>query len=185
VNLEVLKQVIEEEPGSTLRCLAERVGCSHTAVVQHLHDLGKTWKYGVWIPHELPSNQLQTRVNACMELLTSHRNYEWLHNLITGDEKWVMYVNHTRKRQWLGVGQSGIATPKSDLHPEVVVLSVWWSARGVIHWELLPTSSKTTADVYCEQLDRVAANSRESRIKCTSFTAMPDPTLQSRLAKNC
>ncbi len=32
VNLEVLKQLIEEEPRSTIRCLAERVGCSHTAV---------------------------------------------------------------------------------------------------------------------------------------------------------
>jgi hypothetical protein len=60
-----------------------------------------------------------------MELLTSHRNYEWLRNLITGDEKWVMYVNHTRKRQWLGIGQSGIATPKSDFHPKMVILSVW------------------------------------------------------------
>ena len=156
-NLEILKQLIEEEPRSTVRCLAERVGCSHTAVEKYLHDLGKTWKYGVWIPHELTPHQLQTRVNACMELLTSHRNYEWLRNLITGDEKWVMYVNHTRKRQWLGVGQSGVATPKRDLHPKMVMLSVWWNARGVIHWELRPTGNTVTVDVYCEQLDRVAA----------------------------
>jgi hypothetical protein len=33
--------------------------------------------------------------------MTSHRNYQWLRNLITGGEKWVLYVNHTRKRQWL------------------------------------------------------------------------------------
>jgi histone-lysine N-methyltransferase SETMAR len=92
-----------------------------------------------------------------MELLTSHCNYEWLRNLITGDEKWVMYANHMRKRQWLGVGQSGMATPKSDLHPKMLMLSVWWGVRGVIHWELLPTGSTVTADVYCEQLDRVAA----------------------------
>jgi hypothetical protein len=31
-----------------------------------------------------------------MELMTSHRNYQWLHNLITGDEKWVLYVNYTQ-----------------------------------------------------------------------------------------
>ena len=47
--------------------------------------------------------------------MTSHRNYQWLRNLITGDEKWVLYVNHTRKRQWLGAGQTGVATPKHDL----------------------------------------------------------------------
>jgi histone-lysine N-methyltransferase SETMAR len=92
-----------------------------------------------------------------MELLTSHPNYEWLHDLISGNEKRVVYVNHTRKRQWLGVGQSDIATPKSYLHAKMVMLSVWCGVRGVIHWELLPTGSTVTADVYCEQLDRVAA----------------------------
>ena len=156
VNLEVLKQLIEREPRSTVRCLAELLECSHIAVEKHLHDLGKMWKYGIRIPHELTLHQLQKRVDACMELLTSHRNYKWLCNLITGDEKWVMYVNHTRKRQWLGVGQNGIATPKSDLHPKMVMLSVWWGVRGVIHWELLPTGSTITADFYCQQLDRVA-----------------------------
>ncbi len=45
-NLEVLKQLIEEEPRSTIRCLTEWVGCSHIAVAQYLHDLGKTWKFG-------------------------------------------------------------------------------------------------------------------------------------------
>jgi hypothetical protein len=89
--MNVLKQRIEEDPRLTTRCLAERLGCSHTAVEKHLNELGKTWKYGVWIPHELSPLQLQHRFDACMELLTSHRNYEWLRNLITGDEKWVMY----------------------------------------------------------------------------------------------
>jgi [histone H3]-lysine36 N-dimethyltransferase SETMAR len=157
IDVDVLKQLIEEDPRLTTRCLAERLGCSHTAVEKHLKELGKIWKYGVWIPHELSPLQLQQRVDSCMELLTSHRTHEWLRNLITGDEKWVLYINHTRKRQWLEVGQSGIATPKNDLHPKMVMLSVWWSAGGVIHWELLPTGSTISADFYCEQLDRVAA----------------------------
>ena len=36
------------------------------------------------------------------------------------------------------------------------MLSVWWGVRGIIHWELLPKNSTITADLYCEQLDRVA-----------------------------
>ncbi|CAF5108648.1 unnamed protein product, partial [Rotaria sp. Silwood1] len=47
------------------------------------------WKYEVWIPHDLSPHQLQHRVDACMELMTYHPNYQWLYNLITGDEKWV------------------------------------------------------------------------------------------------
>ena len=90
----------------------------------HLRELGKTWKYGVWIPHELSSHQLQLRVDTCMALMTSHCNNQWLHNLITCDEKWVLFVNHTRKRQWLGAGQTGIATLKIDLHPGKIMFSV-------------------------------------------------------------
>lgn len=157
VNVELLMQLIEEDPRLTSRFLAEQLQCSHTAVEKHLHDLGKTWKYGVWIPHELQPHQIKARLDACMQLLTFRRSHEWLRNLITGDEKWVMYVNHTRKRQWLAVGQTGIATPKSDLHPKMVMLSVWWGVKGVVHWELLPTGSTITADLYCQQLDRVAA----------------------------
>ena len=104
VNVDILKQLIEEDPRLTTCCLAERLGCSHTTVKTLLSELGKTWKYRVWIPHELLPHQLQLRVDTCMVLMTSHRNYQCLHNLITGDEKWVLHVNHTKKRQWLRSG---------------------------------------------------------------------------------
>ena len=92
----------------------------------------------------------------CMELLTSHCNNEWLCTLITRDEKWIIYVNHTRKRQWLGGRQTGIAAPKNRLHSKKIMLTVWWGIRGVIYQELLLTGTTVTADIYCQQLDRVA-----------------------------
>ena len=87
LDVDLLTQLIEEDPRLTLRCLAERLGCSHTAVEKHLNELGKTWRYGVWIPRKLSPHQLQHRVDSCMDLMTSRRNYQWLRNLITGDEK--------------------------------------------------------------------------------------------------
>ena len=50
VNTDRLEQLIEEDPRLTLRCLAEHLGCSYVAMEKHLSELGKTWKYGVWIP---------------------------------------------------------------------------------------------------------------------------------------
>ena len=99
VDIDVLKQLIEEDPRLTTRCLAERLGCSHTTVETHLGELGTTWKYGVWIPHELPPHQLHHRVDTCMELRTSYRNYQWVLSLITSNGRWVLYANHTRKWQ--------------------------------------------------------------------------------------
>jgi transposase len=125
VDMNVSKQLIEENPRLATRCLAERLGCSHTTVETHLSEFGKSLKYGIWIPHDLSPHQLQHRVDACMELLTSPRNYQWLHNLITGGEKWMLYVNHTRKRQRLGAGQTAVETPKEDLHQKKTTVSVW------------------------------------------------------------
>jgi histone-lysine N-methyltransferase SETMAR len=146
--MDVLKQLIDEDTRLTTRCLAEQLGCTHTAVETHLHELGKEWKYGVWIPYELSPHKLQNRVDACMELMASYRNYQLLHNLIVGDEKWVLYVNHTRKQQWLRAGQTGVATPKNHLHLKKIVLRVWWGVRGIIHCALLPTGCTITADLY-------------------------------------
>ena len=58
----------------------------------------------------------------------------------------------------LGSGQTGIATPEPELHPKKVMVSVWWNSSGIVHWELLPNGHTITAELYCQQLDRVAAN---------------------------
>jgi hypothetical protein len=84
VDVDLLKQLIEQDSRLTLRCLEEQLKCSYIAVEKHLNELGKTWKYGVWILHELSPHQLQYRVDACMHLMISHRNYQWHHNLIIG-----------------------------------------------------------------------------------------------------
>jgi transposase len=44
VDMDGLKQLIEEDPRLTTRCLAERLGCSHVTVETYLHELGGTWK---------------------------------------------------------------------------------------------------------------------------------------------
>ena len=48
------------------------------------------------------------------------------------------------------------------------MLSIWWGIRGITHWEFLPNGCNTTADLYCQQLDRVAAKlqGKQDRIYC-------------------
>ena len=94
MDVDVLKQLIKEDSRRTRRCLAERLGCSHTTVETHLSELGKTWKYRVLISHELSLHLFQLRLDTCMALMTSHRNYQYFHNLITGDEKCAICQPH-------------------------------------------------------------------------------------------
>ena len=35
------------------------------------------------------------------------------------------------------------------------MLCIWWDIRGVVHWELLDSNLTITADIYCQQLDRL------------------------------
>ena len=73
-DMGLLKQLIEEDLSLTTRCIAERFGRSHTAVKSYLHKLSKTWKYGVWLLHELSILQSQHKVDACMKLFTLLKN---------------------------------------------------------------------------------------------------------------
>ena len=58
----------------------------------YLNELGKPWKYEICISRELSTYQFQHRLDVCMNLPTSHRNYEWLGNLVTDDEKRLLYI---------------------------------------------------------------------------------------------
>lgn len=44
------------------------------------------------------------------------------------------------------------------------MLSVFWDRRGVIHWELLPANQTITAQLYCEQLERVRKKLRNRKL---------------------
>ena len=49
------------------------------------------------------------------------------------------------------------------MHPRKVMLSVWWDSEGVVYYELLPTNTTITAQVYCEQLERVSHALQQKR----------------------
>ena len=112
-----VKGANRKDPTLTTRNVAHTFGCSHTRVQYHFKELRLVSKLGEWIPHDLTQMQLKKRVDICQQLLYSRRTYNWLDNLITGDEKWVLYTNTTRKRQWLKPGQVAKPTPKVGLHP--------------------------------------------------------------------
>ena len=88
---------------------------------------------------------------------------EWIKQIVTGDEKWVLYVNHTRKRQWLPEGVKPEPEPKREFHEKKIMLSVFWDYKGVIWFELLPPDTIVNAELYCTQLQKLAEKFRELR----------------------
>jgi histone-lysine N-methyltransferase SETMAR len=155
VNLKALLDSVLANNRQTTRELGEQVGCHHSTVEYHLHQLGFEKKFGVWVPHELTVENRNQRIFICNSLLSRYPRQAFLEQIITGDEKWVTYVNVTQKGQWLGPGQKPEPDPEGDLHPKKQMLSVWWDFQGIIHWELLPRNTTVSAELYCEQLERL------------------------------
>lgn len=157
VDDDELKDAVRTDPRQNTRCLASTFGCTHVTIANRLNRLGFRFLHTVWIPHTLTLDLATERADLCYNFIKKKRNFKWLDNLVTGDEKWVLYVNIMHKQQWLERGQLGIPTPKPDLHPKKVMLCVWWGVKGVLYWELLPTNTTVTAQVYTAQLEKLKA----------------------------
>lgn len=133
IDYEIWKQLYEEDSRLTRHELAERLQYCHSAVYNQLHQLGKVWKKGQWVPHELRTVQCKVVEDWCLQNLTAHRHFEFLRNLIRGDDKWLFYVivsmsAQNRKESW---GQYLNLIKK-------ILLNVWLRMLGVIYWEIYP-----------------------------------------------
>ena len=56
-----------------------------------------------------------------------------------------------------------------------IVMSAWWGVKGIIHWEILPADCTVTGELYCQQLERVAAklHRKQDRIYFLYDSAKP------------
>ncbi|KHJ84764.1 transposase [Oesophagostomum dentatum] len=159
---EFLKQIVNQDPFQSTRDLAVTSGTTHTCVKTSLKCLGLVKKLGRFVPRRLGQLNCDRRIDACTTLLTPHKNTNWLRHLIIGNEKWIFFSNLHRKAKWVGMEEQAQDVPKQDLHPKMVMVSVWWNIHGVVHWQLLDDGATTTANIYVQQLRALKAKVDES-----------------------
>lgn len=153
---DALEAMLVQNPQITQQELAAALNCSQKTICNQLRSLGKIQKFGKWIPHKLSEVNRNQRITICNSLLSRQNSIPFLERIVTGDEKWVLYLNLKRRPQWLNKGDTPQPTPKPDLHPKKVMLSIWWNFKGIIHFELLPANQTITSEVYCAQLERLS-----------------------------
>ncbi|KAK6761395.1 hypothetical protein RB195_022453 [Necator americanus] len=118
-----------------------------------------------WLPHALTDGNRQKRLYICTQLLSRNRRFDWLDAIVTGDEKWVLYVNHAHKCAWCAGDEIPDPFVKFEIHEKKVMLSVWWGVHGIYRFELLPDNMTDTAEVCCAQLQRLADEIRKEHPK--------------------
>ena len=116
INLDELKQLFETDPTLTTVNVASKLGCAQSTVYYNLKKLEYVSKLSRWVPHALSPSQMKKRKEACESLLSWKRSSTWLDKIITGDQKWVLYINDVRKRQWRPRDKAAIPTAKAALH---------------------------------------------------------------------
>ena len=166
VDDDALLALVEDDPGQSIEEIARKICKSWSAVQEHLKRLGKAWRAGRWVPHLLNEQEKFQRVSVCSNLLTRNALEPFIDRIITGDEKWVLYDNPHRHQQWLSVGETSRATPKSNIHGKKVLLCIWWHCTGIVYMELLEPGQTITAERYCQQLQRLA------EAACAKFPAL-------------
>jgi histone-lysine N-methyltransferase SETMAR len=158
-----LLHLLAENNRFSTRELGETLGVSHITIENHLHNLGFLWIFGKWLPHDLTIHQKGQRASIAAAHLSRHEIKSFLPHIITGDEKWITYVNLSRKRQWVGPGSTPSPDVKPDVHEHKIMLCVWWDMEGPIYWEVLDDKVTVNAALYTQQLDRLAAAVAENR----------------------
>jgi len=92
--------------------IARELGIDHKTILNYLHKAGYK-KLDVWVPHELSVKNMMDRINICDTLRNEIESF--LKRMITGDEKWIIYDNPTRKRSWTKKEEKAQAIAKPGL----------------------------------------------------------------------
>ena len=94
------------------------LGCNLSAIDRHLHDIGEVNELGTWLPHQLTSDNIQQRITIYNSFLSKRNRHKFLQQIVTDDEKWLLYGDHRRKCQWVNPEELPKPEPKNDLHPK-------------------------------------------------------------------
>ena len=122
----------------------------------------------MWVPHALSDNNKNHQATISAGLLACHRltngnNEQFLYAILTGHEKWCLYINMKQRKEWLSPPKKGTPRLKQDLHPHKTMLCVWWDWEGIIHYELLERNQTVNAELYVQQMVRLKMAIQEKR----------------------
>jgi len=105
-----LEALLDEDPCQTQEELAKSLGIAQSTIFMRLKALGMIQKQGNWVPYELKPRDLERRLLTCEQLLQRQKRNDFLHRIITGDEKWIYYDNPKRKNHGI--------SPTMHQHPQ-------------------------------------------------------------------
>ena len=116
-----LNTSIHNDPRHCTRELASVMNCDYSIIASC--EICIQWerlkKSGIWVPHALSQNHINQRVAICACLLARQRlsreeHRQFLSCIVTGDEKWCLYANIRKRKEWLSANKRRICRKCSN-----------------------------------------------------------------------
>ena len=146
---------------------------------RHLKQIGKVKNLDRWVPRDLTERQK----NRCLEessALKLCNSYEpFFDHIVVCYEKWILYNNWQQPAQWLNWEEAPKHFLKPTLHQKKVVVTVWWSSAGLIHYSFLSPGETVTFEKYAQQIDEMHWKLC-LQPALVSFTTVPDCVSQNQ-----
>uniref|UniRef100_A0A0K0FE18 Histone-lysine N-methyltransferase SETMAR (inferred by orthology to a human protein) n=1 Tax=Strongyloides venezuelensis TaxID=75913 RepID=A0A0K0FE18_STRVS len=142
VDNDHLRTIIEADSQQSVRRTSEDLRVSKDTVYQ-------------WVPNELTEKQKNSRLEICSSLLLRNKNDPFLDRIVICDEKWILYDSRKRAGQWLDKDEAPKQFSKPQITPKKVLVTVWWSSEGLVHYEFMKPDETINSESYCAQLEKM------------------------------
>ncbi|CAF1534414.1 unnamed protein product, partial [Rotaria sordida] len=136
-NIELVRQVISNDPHSSYDDIITETSLSHGIIEQVNHHCLKMKKVRFrWVPHQLNDEQKRERFRLCRENLAKFRDGSWrLCDIITGDETSI-YPGQIRHKStnasWIGGDESLIPILRRSRFEPKTLFSIFFKSNGPV-----------------------------------------------------
>ena len=124
-------------------------------IVQHLKQIGKVKKFIKWVPCELTENQ--KKILFWSVVFSYSVKKQWIISWSDCDIQWKVdsIGQLAMTRSVVQLSRSSKVLPIAKLIPKMVMVIVWQSATGQIHYSFLNPSKTITSEKYAQQIDEM------------------------------
>jgi histone-lysine N-methyltransferase SETMAR len=150
-NVNAVTQMVKENPHISCEEIGNLLGIAKGTASRILTEYLGLSKVNVkWVPHTLTEHQKSARLDFCFYFLNRFKesNKTSLYNIVTGDETWLYYydpLDSKQAQQWHPKGAPPPKKAKRALSTKKVLITTFFSMKGIIHTEVLDEKSTVSS----------------------------------------